>query len=68
MVESVANCLCVLLAITSSLTSGQLVIVNNCLFDMLLYIHTKQLRSCREGQLLNHTVPGQASQGQFTRI
>ena len=28
----------------------------------------KQLRSSRDGQLLNHTVPGQASQRQFTNI
>ena len=39
-----------------------------CLFDLMLYIHGKQLRSCLDGQLLNHTVPGQASQGQFTSI
>ena len=39
-----------------------------CLFELLLYVHGKQLRSCREGQLLNYTVPGQVSQRQFTSI
>ena len=39
-----------------------------CLFDLMLYIHGKQLRSCWDGQLLNHTVPRQASQRQFTSI
>ena len=29
-----------------------------CLFNFLLYIHSKQLRSCWDDQLLNHTVPG----------
>ena len=33
------------------------------LFDLLLYIHGKQLWSCQDAQLLNHTVPGQASNG-----
>ena len=32
------------------------------LFDFMLYVHGKQLRSCWDCQLLNHTVPGQASQ------
>ena len=26
-------------------------------FDLMLYIHGKQLRSFQDGQLLNHTVP-----------
>ena len=30
-----------------------------CLFDLLLYVHGKQLRSCYDDQCLNHTVPGQ---------
>ena len=31
------------------------------LFDLMLYLHSKQLRSCWDGQLLNKgTVPGQA--------
>ena len=34
----------------------------------MLYVHGKQLRSCWDSQLLNHTVPGQASQRQFTSI
>ena len=34
-----------------------------CLFDLMLYIHGKQLRSCWDGQLLHHTVPGQAFAG-----
>ena len=39
-----------------------------CLFDLMLNGHSKQLRSCWDGQLLNHTVPGQASRRQFTSI
>ena len=39
-----------------------------CLFDLVLYIHGKQLRSCRDSQLLNHTVLRQVSQRQFTSI
>ena len=42
--------------------------VQMTLFDLLYYVHLKQLRSCRDGQLLNHTVPGQASKRQFTSI
>ena len=38
------------------------------LFDLMLYVHGKQLRSCRDSQLLNQAVPGQASQRQFTSI
>ena len=34
----------------------------------MLNIHRKQLRSCWVSQLLNHTVPGQASLRQFTSI
>ena len=30
-----------------------------CLINLMLYAHDKQLRSCRDGQLLNNTVPGQ---------
>ena len=26
-----------------------------CLFDLMLYVHGKQLRSCWDGHLLNHT-------------
>ena len=37
-----------------------------CLFDFMLNVHGKQLRLCRDGQLLENTVPGQASQRQFT--
>ena len=33
-----------------------------------LHVNGKQLRSCWDGQLLNHTVPGQASRRQFTSI
>ena len=33
-----------------------------CLIDLLLYVHGKQLRPCRDGQILNHTVPVQASE------
>ena len=36
---------------------------NVLLFDLMLYIHGKQLRLCWDGQLLNHTVPRQASLG-----
>ena len=28
-------------------------LMNFVLFDLLLYVHGKQLRSCRDGQLLN---------------
>ena len=38
------------------------------LFDLMLYVHGKQLRSCWDGQLLNQTVPRQASQRLFTSI
>ena len=38
------------------------------LFDLMLYVHSKQLRSCWDGHLLNHTVPGQASWRQVTSI
>ena len=27
---------------------------------LLFYVHGKHLRSCRDGQLTNHTFPGQA--------
>ena len=27
----------------------------------MLYVHGKQLRSCQKGQILNHTIPEQAS-------
>ena len=33
-----------------------------CLFDLMLYVHSKQRRSYRDSHLLNHTVPGQISQ------
>ena len=38
------------------------------LFDLMLYmyVHGKQLRSCWDGQLLNHTVPRHASRMQLT--
>ena len=32
-------------------------------FDVLLYVHGKQLVSCWDSQLLFHTVPGQVSVG-----
>ena len=35
----------------------------NCLLDLLLYVHGKHLRSCRDGQFLNNNVPGQAERG-----
>ena len=38
------------------------------LFDLILYIHCKQLKSCQGSQLLNHTVPVQASQRHSTSI
>ena len=38
-------------------------------FDLLLkYVHRKQLVSCRDSQLLNHTVPGQVSRRQLTSV
>ena len=39
-----------------------------CLFDLMLYVHGKQLRSCWDGQLLIQTVPGQVSMRHFTSI
>ena len=36
-------------------------VVSFCLFDLMLYFHGKQLRSCWDGQVLNHTVTWQAS-------
>ena len=38
------------------------------LFDLLLYVQGKHLRSCWDGQFFNHTVPGQVSMRQFTSI
>ena len=40
----------------------------NLFVSLMLYIHGKQLKSRWDGQLLNHTVPGQASHRQFTSI
>ena len=34
-----------------------------CLFDLMPCIHGKQLRSCRDGHLLNHTVLGKPPRG-----
>ena len=36
-------------------------------FDFF-YVHGKQLVSCRDSQLLNHTVPGQVSRRQLTSV
>ena len=33
----------------------------DALFDLLLYLYDKQLRSCQDGQFLNHIAPWQAS-------
>ena len=35
-----------------------LITMGFCFYDLLFYIHGKQLRSCWDGQLLNNTVPG----------
>ena len=35
-------------------------------FDLLLYVHGKQLGSCRDSPLLNRTVPRLVSRRQFT--
>ena len=35
---------------------------------VLFYVYGKHLRSCRDSQFLNHTVPRQASLRQFTSI
>ena len=32
----------------------------NVVVVLLFYVHGKYLRSCRDGQLPNHTLPGQA--------
>ena len=37
-------------------------------FNLLLYVHGEQLGSCRDDQLLIHTVPGQVSRRQLTSI
>ena len=37
-------------------------------FDLLLYVHGKQMVSCRNSQLLNQTVPGQVSRRQLTSV
>ena len=34
--------------------------IRECVVGLLLYVHGKQLRSCRDSQLSNHTIPGQA--------
>ena len=39
-----------------------------CLFDLMLMSTVNSLRSCWDGQLPNHTVPGEASHRQFTSI
>ena len=36
------------------------ILVLLCLFDLLLNFHDKHLRSCGDGWLLTHTIPGQA--------
>ena len=38
------------------------------LFDQPTYVHGKQLVSCPDRQLLNHTVPGQVSRRQLTIV
>ena len=38
------------------------------LFNLMLNVHSKQLRSSLDDQLLNHTVLGQASRRQSTSI
>ena len=38
------------------------------LFGLMLYLHGKQLMSCRDSQLLSNTIPGQACKRQFTVI
>ena len=41
-------------------------IVMCCLIDFVLYVDGKQLRSCLDDRLLNHTVSGQDSRRQLT--
>ena len=46
--------------------NGQIVNHRHVVVELMLYIHGKQLRSCPDGQLIIHTVPGQASPRQVT--
>ena len=44
-------------------------VYNMCLFFRKFYlIHDKELKSCRDCQLFNHTVPVASRWRQFTRI
>ena len=44
--------------IASSLVKNEKMSMFDCLFDLMLQVHGKQLRSCWDCQLSNHTVPG----------
>ena len=54
-------------SIFPSLTHARFFLFLLC-FDLLLYVHGKQLGSCRDSPLLNRTVPRQISCRQFTSI
>ena len=47
---------------------GELGKLLKLLLDLIFYVHGEQLRSYKDGQLLSHTVPRQASRRQFTSI
>ena len=47
---------------------GELGTLLKLLLDLILYVYGEQLRSYKDGQLLSHTVPRQASRRQFTSI
>ena len=51
-----------------TVTGQATIVISFCLFDLMLYVHGKQLRSCRDDQLLNHTSPGQASRKKLTSM
>ena len=74
MTKSLANLANCKTNIAQQITAGCLTVliqvkgVNVCLSDLLLSIPGKQLRCCRDGLLINHTVPGQISPRQFISI
>ena len=63
----VARCFCLInIILTDELFDG---VGLKKAFDLMLYAHDKQLRSCWDASYsVNHTVPGQSSRKQFTSI
>ena len=58
--------MCLVVAVTLNCYSHNMAQID--LFDLMLYVYSKQFRSCWDGQLLNHIVLGKASLRQFTSI